>query len=297
MAAVYQARNGEHRSFHVSRGRLHLLACSCFLLVFTLVGPYASATLAQSGPTTTSGATTTGEPPDTVLSSKDRRFLSGAILAMASLVTVLGGTYLVVGLWRYYDTATSITGITGKLPPHDPPDPVVQVQGLDTTTLTGINIDGPAVIAVGEARQYSVTKADGSSPNLATWKAEPSGAATITPAEATAVTVKAGREGTFRLIATTVDDVAGVKTTLVATTDVQAVVETSAERASLPFVGTGYLTLLVLPMLLGVVSVLALNARLTGEAVIGLASAALGFLFGKASIGSNRSETDKASPT
>lgn len=258
-----------------------LILFSC--VVFLYAGASEREAEAQGAPstTTTLATTTTSTPSDTVLSSSDRRFLSAAILALGALVVVIGGAYLFVGLNKYYAAAVSIAGSTKALVPYTATDPVVYAQGLENPT--GMNIEGPAAVEVGVPAQFSVKSPDGSSPSSATWKANPADAASITPTEGAAVQVKATAEKSFKLSATVVDDQVTPKVTLVATTDVVAVSKKAESQASLPFVGSGYLTLLVLPMLLAVVALLALNGRVTGEAIVGLAGAALGFLFGKKS--------------
>lgn len=209
--------------------------------------------------------------------------LGVAVLLVGLVITVVFAAFLGFGLSRFYEVFKA-TVTPGQQFETGPVPPTVRGQGIVAEEATGISIDGPPNVEVGSAATFRVTRADGSKlTGKADWRIQPADAATITSTGDDVAQVQASKAVQFRVIATVKEDQGGKPTTLMASANVQARPKASAAgRVLLPFVGTGYVTLLVLPLLVSVVALLGITGALNGEALAAFFSAVGGFLFGHA---------------
>lgn len=208
-----------------------------------------------------------------------------AVLVVGVVITFVFAAFLGFGLRIFYDTfkATVTPGEVATVALQPTVEPVVQTHGL-VGDVAGIVITGPATVEVGSPATFNVTRADGSKvTSTADWRIRPADAATVTSTGDDVAQVKAAKAVAFRVSATVKEDIGGTPTTLVGTANVEAKAkESAAGKALLPFVGKGYITLLVLPLLITVVGLLGITGALNGEALSAFVGAIGGFLFGHA---------------
>lgn len=208
--------------------------------------------------------------------SDGQLYLGIAVLVLGLLITVLFAAFLGYSLTSYYNVykATAPDG-----PPLIETIPPIGLNVVETESFSGMNIDGPPLMEIGKSATFQITDAGGSSPTEAEWSTNPEDAASIVPKGSTAL-IEPRKRGRFRVVAK-VPQHRGSGSVLAYTTVHAKSPEKGSAQGRLPFVGTGYVTLLALPLVLSVVALLGITGALTGEALAAVVSGIVGFLFGQ----------------
>lgn len=193
-----------------------------------------------------------------------------AVIAFGLIVIVAILIFVYVAQDRFYDLAHSSLRRLGKVPDFKDVDSLLRSVAQPPS---GLKIEGPTAIAVGQTAEYSATKAG--EVVEATWSAGDTALADLNPSVPTKkVRVTAKKAGTLTIQASAGENQGREQVFLVT-------VE-GGSMGSLPFVGKGFGSLVVAVFVAALVAVLGLLKVIGSEAVATLYGALLGYVFAKA---------------
>lgn len=219
--------------------------------------------------------------------------LGAGVLIFGFFVIVALLVYLGSIQGKYYRASEGIVDL-GKVPK------VISVRAIesdrDGVAPPEIEIDGPAMIAVGEAAQFKAVS--GESAQAVDWTIERTDggteSATLDPASGAETKLTAPAAGDYKLIASQNGQKRAEATIRALVPQAEA---DSGQTVGIPFVGEGYGTLVVAVVVVSVAGALGFVGVLDGSALATLFGAIAGYIFVKASGGSSDGSSSSSAGT
>jgi len=239
-------------------------------LLFTVTAAASPLGPPRASPTPSSVPVTVPLLATPTMSGKDLLPFAVLIFVFALLVIVALLLYLYRTEATYYATF-GLLGRAGKAPDTISVQAFTRVAFDETGTGPHIAIHGPAHLTVGEASAAFTATIDGAGDSEATWLLTPADAGSLSATTGATITITPAKAGPLTLTVTVGDT--QVSTDLLAEA-------ASNSTGSLPFVGSGYGSIIIAIILVATIVVLALFGTLTGEAVATLFGGLLGYIFG-----------------
>lgn len=183
--------------------------------------------------------------------------------------------YLLIIQNRYFE---SVERLGARGTPTEPvtvrasaggPPPGAASDGTPPAT-DPLSVKGESSVAIGVSKGYVAKRGDVEA-SATSWRVVPEGAAAINPQQGATISLTPAKAGKFKLVATEGSD----------TVNFEIVGYSVAGTVKLPFVGEGYAAFAALLMVIPTVLVLAISKTISGDAVVGVLSAAIGFAFGR----------------